>query len=131
MKTAKETDKFRVCSLCNREWKDRESFINDILLYLNGYQANFDQLELGWFLFTHHEESCGSTLAIPAGKFFDLYKGEKYTERKTGSEDCPGYCFEETNLERCPTKCACAFVREILVALRKMKEAQNPAPQKS
>jgi hypothetical protein len=107
------------CSGCDRSWKDRSDFLEDKDIILNGYQVNFLDLKLGWFLFTHKVQSCNSTLAVPAGYFLDLYSGPIFERRKTGTEECPEYCLHQDNLERCPSLCECAFVREIIQILRR------------
>ena len=53
-------------------------------------------------------------MALEVSDFMDLYEGERYAERKTRGEDCPGYCIDGDNLERCNAFCDCAFVREII-----------------
>lgn len=86
-------------------------FLNDPGLKPIGYQANFEALTAGIFLFNH---DCYGTLAIPAGEFGDLYAGPIFKERATGSRECPGYCLHEDELAPCPARCECAYVREIL-----------------
>ena len=82
-----------------------------------GYQVNFDQLDLGFFLFNHLK--CGTTLGISAGSFKDLYNGPVFSERLTGTEKCREYCLHEYQLDPCPATCECAYVREILQIVRK------------
>lgn len=103
---------FKKCPNCGYKWRDRDSFLSDPEIRLNGYQVNFYNLKLGLFLFDHLK--CRTTLAIKAGEFRDLYHGPVFTERKTGTEECPEYCLRPQELSRCPTKCNCAWVREIL-----------------
>ena len=117
----KEINQFRRCSCCSKAWLDRSDFLLDGDLFLNGYQANFDDLELGWLLFTHLLPVCNSTIAVPVHQFADLYEGAIYSERKTGSEECPGYCLEVNNLLPCQNQCECAFVREILQVIKERK----------
>jgi hypothetical protein len=57
---------------------------------------------------------CHTSLAIPAEQFIDLYKGKMIEGRKTGSEQCPGYCLHEDELRSCPVECECAYVRDII-----------------
>ena len=107
-------DEFKTCPLCQRRWNERADFLNDLELQLVGYEANFRRLEAGWFLFNHNGSGCGTTLAVEAGKFFDLYTGPVFQERKTGSDECPKYCLRQSELARCLSRCECAFVREIV-----------------
>jgi len=65
---------FKRCSLCGVEWKNRDDFLRDPALFLNGYQGNFRQLltgkqRQGLLLFTHLVEGCGTTLAFDPTEF--------------------------------------------------------------
>ncbi len=81
-----------------------------------GYQVNFSSLELGYLLFNHL--TCQSTIAVPAGLFKDLYDGPVFSERKTDSDQCPGYCNDREALDVCGAECECAYVREIMQIVR-------------
>ena len=103
--------RFKRCSSCGYEWESRDGFIEDPALCIIGYQVDFEHLKEGLFLFNH---SCGTTLAIMAGDFRDLYEGPVFSERLTGSGECPEYCLHQSELRPCPAKCECAYVREIV-----------------
>lgn len=65
---------FKRCTLCGAEWKDRDEFLHDPSLVLNGYQGNLRQLmsgrqRQGLLLFTHTVEGCGTTLAFDPSEF--------------------------------------------------------------
>jgi hypothetical protein len=105
-------DTFKRCTACGHLWFSREKFLNDPNTQLVGYQVNFENLELGFFLFNHM--ACKSTIAIPAGQFRDLYNGPIFQEIKQGTENCPEYCLHEGKLLPCPEQCECAYVREVL-----------------
>ncbi len=107
---------FKQCPFCSQEWNSVDEFINDRKLKLIGYQVDFSKLSAGYFLFNHH---CGDTLALEVAHFTHLYHGPVYKERKTGQEECPGYCLHNDNLSPCPAHCECAFVREIMQILQK------------
>ena len=109
---------FKTCPHCFQIWPTRDDFISDSQLELNGYKADFEKLEYGLFFFTHQKSGCHSTMAIEVVDFKDLYSGEIYTERKTGSEECPRYCLDKEQLDRCDAICECAFVREIIQIIR-------------
>ncbi len=111
-----ENNKFKICSCCGFVWKSREDFLNDNNISIIGYQAHFQNLTAGLFLFNH---SCHGTLSLKTGIFTDLYNGPVFQEKVTGSDDCPGYCLYENILDPCPAKCECAFVREIIQILKK------------
>ena len=74
--------------MCSAKWQTREVFLADPNLAVTGYMANFDRLELGIFLLDHM--TCGTTLAIQASQFLDLYDGPVFTNRRTGTGTCPG-----------------------------------------
>jgi len=101
---------FKICSKCGYGWPTRASFLHDSKLRMVGYQVDFADLRAGLFLFNH---ICGTTLAIQAGDFQDLYDGPIFVERMDGSEDCGGFCLHENDLRPCPARCECAYVREI------------------
>ena len=104
---------FKTCQMCGAEWRSMESFLADPHLYFNGYQANFDDLDEGIFFFTHDIEPCGSTMGLKVRTFDSLYSGIQHKENKRFSKECPLYCSEHNNLDRCSAHCKNAFVREI------------------
>jgi len=106
---------FKRCNNCGTEWKTRKAFLNDKDLVITGYQAHFEKLTLGLFLFNH---SCKTTLAVAAGEFQDLYKGPVFAERLTGSDQCPGHCLHQDELDPCPAHCECAYIREIIQLIK-------------
>ncbi len=118
-----EKEVFKVCPMCSTEWVTRDEFLNDLSLEINGYGADFERLDWSLFYFTHKKEGCFSTMVVEAKDFLDLYSGKKYTERRTGLEDCPGYCLDKEQLNRCEALCECAFNREIinLIKIRQSK----------
>lgn len=123
-----QTDKtFKTCPFCAHNWYTRTEFLNDRTLKLNGYQADFEALGKGLFFFTHHVEGCYTTMTILSAAFYDMYSGKRYAERKTGSEECPGYCLLIDCLERCSVACECAFVREIIQIIRERQASGQPA----
>lgn len=105
---------FMTCSGCGHQWNERDAVLRDPLIKLIGYQVNFDRLNAGLFMFNHTQDSCMTTLSVPAGRFEDLYHGEIFHERLTGSEQCPGYCLHASSLQSCPAKCECRFVRDVM-----------------
>ena len=109
-------NEFKRCTFCGYRWQSRKDFLKDASTDLIGYQVNFDNSILGLFLFNHL--SCGTTLGIPAAEFKDLYRGPIYSEKLTGTAQCPEYCLHENQLDPCPVKCECAYVREIIQIVR-------------
>ena len=116
---------FKICSMCSTKWVTRDDFINDPLLHINGYQAHFERLGRSLFYFTHEKEGCFSTIAIKADEFISLYSGKKYKERRTGTEDCPKFCFEKEQLNRCDAFCECAFNREVIEIIKARQNNQK------
>ena len=102
---------YKKCLRFGYEWATLDSFLRDPNIVLIGYQVNFNELAVGIFLFN---QSCQTTLAIHANDFKDLYDGPIFTERASGSEECPGYCLLQYELCPCPAQCECAYVREII-----------------
>jgi len=114
---------FKECTCCKNPWYSREDFLGDRKLDFVGYQVNFSSLELGYFLFNHL--SCQSTIAVPAGLFKDLYGGPVFSERKTNSDKCPGYCIDREALDVCGAECECAYVREIMQIVREWPKGEG------
>ena len=115
------TDKeFTHCSKCETVWKRKIDFLSDTSTSFVAYNADFEYLEHGNFVFKH--DTCGSYIEIQIVNFKGLYDGPIYTERKTGTENCPEYCLNSSELRPCPEECECAYVREIIQPLIKFIE---------
>ena len=106
---------FKICPKCRFMWCDRQDFLEDPHIEIVGYQAHFEELKEGLFLFNH---SCKGTLSIHAARFEDLYDGPIFAERATGGPECPGFCLHKDELAPCTAKCECAYVREIIRIIR-------------
>ena len=115
---------FKQCHCCKLGWADRPGFLADGTLEIVGYQVDFRDLEHGLFLFNH--DPCKSTLAVPAGKFLDLYKGRRFAENLRETEECPRSCDDSAQLARCDQRCECAFVREVLHIIRGWPKEAGP-----
>jgi hypothetical protein len=113
-----DVDAFKVCTNCQHVWPDRESFLSDTTLRMEGYQVNFVNLEEGLFLFTHNIESCCSTIAIPAAEFTDLHDGPVFDENLKGEEGCDDSCLHTGVIDSCKAECECAYVRDVLVKVK-------------
>lgn len=116
-RSIRATEEFKICSSCQACWPSRKHFLEDPAAEIIGYQVNYEDLELGLFLFSH--TSCGTTLAIPAVRFKDLYDGPVFRERMTGTKECSDLCQHGDALNACPARCECAWVREIIQVLRR------------
>ena len=118
-----ETD-YKKCPYCAFGWRSRDDLLCDPGVELVGYQVFFSDLMSGAFLFNH---TCGTTLAIHVDNFADLYEGPRYSERITGQDACPEYCLHKDELQSCPNKCDCAYVREILQIIKNWPKEAPPA----
>ena len=110
---------FKNCLPCGNKWFARDDFLKDSSIEIVGYQVNFDNLSAGHFLFNH---SCGATLALSVRYFNGLYVGPIFEERATGSDDCPGYCLYQNQLDTCAARCECAYVRNIIDIIKKWQK---------
>mgnify|MGYP006971722401 CR=1 FL=1 len=113
-----ENSPFKVCPSCRHVWATRGDFLSDPAVSVVGYQAHFVSLELGLFYFNHDVPECGTTLSLPAQAFLDMYAGPLFTERQTSGPNCPGHCLHDDDLEPCPRRCECAYVRTVLRQVR-------------
>jgi hypothetical protein len=75
------------CTCCGHPWSTLDAFLGDPELEVAGYQADFDDLPAGLFLFNHL--TCGSTIAMAVEFFRDLYEGPIHSERATGTAALP------------------------------------------
>ena len=107
---------FKKCPLCEHHWKDREAFLADPDVEIIGYQASFDDIQDGLFLFNHQ---CRTTMALEVLEFDDLYKGTRYGMILTETDDCSGYCLDINELSACIAECKYAYVRDIIQIIRK------------
>ena len=103
---------FKVCPKCGHVWGMREGLLSDPAVALVGYQPHFEELVAGLMLFNHR--TCRTTLAIEVAAFRDLYHGEVFQHRATGTAECLGLCLQRDDLRVCPARCECAYVRHIL-----------------
>ena len=107
---------FKKCPLCEHSWKDRETFLADPDVEIIGYQASFDEIQDGLFLFNH---LCRTTMALEVMRFDDLYNGTRYDMALTETDDCSGYCLDMNELSACSAECKYAYVRDIIQIIRK------------
>ncbi len=117
---------FKKCSKCGFVWSERTTFISDPDLQMIGYQADFEELMAGLFLFLH---VCGTSLAIAADAFQDLYDGPIFKARLNGTRECSGLCLHKNDLRRCRAKCECSYVREIVQVILKWPKKRPAAKQ--
>ena len=112
---------FKKCPMCSTVWQDRDEFLGDDTLIINGYQADFEYLQDGLFYFTHEVDGCFSTMTMKVNLFYDLGPPKMFTERKTLTEECPQYCLDKGNLKTCDAECECAHIRNLLGVLQRHK----------
>ena len=121
-----DKEPFKSCPRCNTVWPDRETFLCDPGMDLIGYQPLFENLEAGFFLFNHDVSWCKTTVAIPAGEFTDLYDGPVFEDRLTDGPTCGGHCQREGDIEPCPNRCECAYVRAVLQIVKNWPRFDAP-----
>ncbi|MCF7854092.1 MAG: hypothetical protein K9N51_04780 [Candidatus Pacebacteria bacterium] len=109
---------FKQCPKCGSVWESRALFLADAEIHATGYQVNFEELEAGLFIFNHVRSGCGTTIAIPAGSFCDLYDGPIFEHAFKDSVQCDGHCLRDDDLEDCDVPCECAYVRHVLQVIR-------------
>jgi len=107
---------FKACSACSAIWRTRDEFLTDPAVILVGYQPHFEELTAGLMLFTH--AACGTTLALEVADFQRLNTSPVFTQRLTGTADCPGLCLHASALHPCPLACECAWVRDVLARIQ-------------
>jgi hypothetical protein len=120
-----KTESFKICPTCSKHWKTLEDFLADPELELSGYQVNFSDLTGGLFYFTHLQENCGTTLAVPVMEFTVLSSHPVLTRRKTVPGSCLGLCVRRNEIGPCPVECECTWVREMMQVIRNWKK-QTP-----
>jgi len=106
---------FKKCTVCGQIWQNREDFLTDPDLVIIGYQASFNNIKDGLFMFNH---VCRTTLATGVTDFDDLYKGPVYDMSLTGTDECSDLCHDINELEACNAKCKYAYVRDIIQVIR-------------
>lgn len=119
------TDPFKICPLCGTVWNTMDEFLSDPSLELSGYQVHFAELEKGLFYFSHITEQCGTTLSVPVQAFTELSDLPFLHRGKRRPEGCPGFCLRKKELTPCPEECECAWVRNVMQAIREWKIPAN------
>jgi len=123
LNTNLESENFKVCPNCAQLWASRDEFLNDPQTKLIGYQAHFNELEAGLFLFNHL--SCKSTISVRSERFRSLYDGPVFSKKMIDDVECPNYCLSKYRLEPCSNECECAFVREIIQVIKHWEKSDS------
>ena len=110
---------FKICTLCHHCWETLDDLVLDPNLRVEGYQASFPDPKRGMILVTHLADGCHTTLSLKVEALASLYDGPTYLERRTGEDDCGGYCLSQGLLEECLAECDMAWVRKVLQYLRR------------
>lgn len=117
---------FKTCAMCNHVWEQPEDLILDPSLDLRGYQAVYDEPELGLFLMLHRHPDCGTTIAVRAGLLKEFFHGEIPATRNMGRPTCPRHCLDIWNLRPCSAECDMGWVRDILQHLLHHELPEHP-----
>lgn len=107
---------FKRCNCCLHLWPLRGDLLADPQVEIIGYQADFESLGHGLFLFNHL--LCGTTMAIQTQTMIDLYHGPIHQGQLANTPQCAGLCLKRENLQACPAACACAHFREIIQIIK-------------
>jgi len=118
---------FKTCPGCGAVWHDRKDFLKDPEIAICGYQPDFEDLERGLLLFNHLRAGRGTTFSVSVAAFSDLVMRPILSLRVAGSPDCPTHCFRMNDLEPCPMRCECAFVRDVIQVLRRSIDSRGKA----
>ncbi len=75
MREAEVRHVFKRCTMCGEEWPTRDEFLSDGRIHLNGFQkiqakVRTARTVAGLLVFTHIKSGCGTTLCIPAQRFW-------------------------------------------------------------
>ena len=112
---------FKKCNMCGQIWENREDFLHDPDVEIIGYQASFDHIKNGLFMFNH---VCTTTLAMEVMEFDNLYKGPRYDMSLTGTDDCANLCLDINELGTCASKCKYAYVRDIIQVIKNWPKSE-------
>ena len=113
---------FKKCTLCGHIWENREAFLTDPDLVIIGYQASFEKIQDGMFLFNH---VCETTLAMGVMKFDDLYTGPTYDMSLADTDECSNLCSDMNKLDACSAKCKYAYVRDIMQIIKNWPKTEH------
>lgn len=117
---------FKVCPCCGKEWITQKEFLEDTNVTVISYKPDFMELKYGQIFFNHLIDSCKSTITLFVLAFENLYSGVRYHENRAESKECPRFCLDKDQLNRCDQRCECAYVREILSILKhEMNQLHN------
>ena len=121
MKTG-ATNMFKKCTSCGHIWENREDFLADPDIKIIGYEASFEHIKHGLFLFNH---VCKTTLAIEVINFDDLYTGPVYDMSLAGTDECSDFCHDMNKLEACSAQCKYVYVREIIQIIKNWSNTEQ------
>ena len=117
---------FKKCTKCDHIWENREAFLSDPGLEIIGYQASFEEIKDGLFLFNH---VCETTLAMDVIDFDDLYKGPVYDTSMADTDACSELCYDINNLDACGAECKYAYVRDIIQIIKNWPKIEHKSPE--
>jgi hypothetical protein len=111
---------FKECTGCKKFWKSRDMFLSDPKISFLGYQATFDNLGMGYFLFNHLEKKCLTTMSIPADEFLDLCA--KGSTPDSLGEKCHENCTYCGTFKACTRQNKYGCLKEIIQNIKKLKK---------
>jgi hypothetical protein len=106
---------FKQCGKCAKKWETINDIIMDPELSIIGYQVNLKKPSEGLVLFLHSSGDCNSTLGIKVFYFHPIYKKAITDIPIVRPTNCPGYCLDEKNFEKClEFECNGNYVRNLI-----------------
>jgi hypothetical protein len=112
---------FKTCPMCGYVWPSIESFVLDVALRVEGYQADFEVVEDGLFMLTHVCPGCHSTLAVRVEPFGSLTSTPRDYPLKLLTNECEGHCLSKDDFAPCASQCKMRWVRDVLTILHEHK----------
>jgi len=123
MTVATSTVRFQSCGACKHTWPTLESFVLDPDVRLLGLQAVITNPDFNVMVFEH---ICGSSVSILTPRLRHLLPEPEPGDpnvRLMGTEECRGHCRLLEDLEACDAPCSNARDRELILLIRRMKNA--------
>ncbi|MFA5927755.1 MAG: hypothetical protein WC838_00425 [Candidatus Margulisiibacteriota bacterium] len=107
-----QQDIFKKCSCCHQKWRTETEFLSDPGVQFAGYQENFQHMDMGYILFNHCD--CGTTIALQAAQFGDLYRGPIFIDSFSPNNKCPEYCLLKDDCLHCTEGHECGYAKKII-----------------
>lgn len=117
-----ESERFRACGSCRRDWPTAAAFLGDAALTVIGLQVAEHLPDANLIVFEH---SCGSSVSVRASRLrFLLPDPAEGGDLPSlyGSEECQGLCKRLEEWKTCDRRCVNARDRQLLQLVLRIKE---------